>query len=237
MDYIQVLQMWDRIQDDEVIFNCETLGYPQAKMVAADFKLPFSSMLFVVNEGVKLDNDQVVKHIRVIEGVHYKMGRGFNVTCRELKESIEFKILESGEIEMIAIDTQAYGLVAIKTMSEEQSKKLLEPVHEKWLYNFIYDLIATIEYINTSDHVVTKHTTRKNNPDLALPKGKFETRIKIKHTKPSTTTHPTGHGTKHRYKYRVRGHWRTMQNGKTMWIKDHVRGGDGTIFIPKEYEL
>lgn len=46
----------------------------------------------------------------------------------------------------------------------------------------------------------------------------------------------TGVGTKHRYQYSVRGHFRDTKFG-IIWVKNHKRGINHAITIPKEYIL
>jgi len=121
-------------------------------------------------------------------------------------------------------------------MSGEQVDSQFKTLLDSQLYNFCYDIVATMDLINNSEYVVTKHSTCSVTKKK-IGKGIIQRRIKIKHTKPTVSPKATGTGTKHRYKYRVRGHWREMEDGKRTWIKDHVRGGDGTIFIPKEYDV
>lgn len=46
-----------------------------------------------------------------------------------------------------------------------------------------------------------------------------------------------GHGTKHRYQYSVRGHFRDTEKFGIIWVKPHKRGINHAITIPKEYVL
>ena len=151
--------------------------------------------------------------------------------------AVTFRVLESGELEVKSVD-QSDKEIAGKTLSEislQQREKIISnATAEKWVYNFVYDVMATIDSINHSEYVVTTHTT-KHESGARLSRGGVERRIKIKHT--HSISEATGRGTKHRYKYRVRGHWRHQSDDKKTWIRDHVRGGDGTIFISKEYEI
>lgn len=40
-------------------------------------------------------------------------------------------------------------------------------------------------------------------------------------------TEGTGSGTKHSYRYAVRGHWRLLKSGRLTWVRPHFRGPEG----------
>lgn len=233
----ELAKAWKDIEAETVVFDADELGWSNAPMVAKDFHMPFRAMLVHLRKPYKFD-DATVQYFRIIYGKESTpWWNQYQIASSDFPEVITFKVLETGEIEVRAIDTSKYGVKELSQMSEEQAKSLLEPRREKHLYNLVYDIIATIDYINNSEYVVTKHTTRKATGEK-LSGGMIERRIKIKHTKVKHAGYVgTGKGTKHRYKYRVRGHWREFEDGSRTWVKDHVRGGDGSIFIPKEYEL
>lgn len=49
------------------------------------------------------------------------------------------------------------------------------------------------------------------------------------------STDPTGTGTKHGIRYDVRGHFRRLQTGKTIWVRPHQRGLQNELYVPKTY--
>lgn len=49
--------------------------------------------------------------------------------------------------------------------------------------------------------------------------------------------HATGEGSKHSIRYDVRGHFRRMTNGKTIWVRPHQRGLQNELYIPKTYKV
>lgn len=51
----------------------------------------------------------------------------------------------------------------------------------------------------------------------------------------STITHHTG--SSHSFRYDVRGHFRRLSSGKTIWVKSHQRGVLNETYIPKQYAV
>lgn len=47
----------------------------------------------------------------------------------------------------------------------------------------------------------------------------------------------TGEGSKHGIRYDVRGHFRRMDTGKTIWVRPHQRGLKNELYIPKVYHV
>lgn len=234
---------WETIIDEAVLFHGDKLGSQTATMMASEFHMPFYSMYFTFAKPY-LFGDRKVSQLRLVdrwEAERIKGARGkvfrYAIVSNDFPDAISFNIRETGEIEVSSFDTDKFSLEEFASLSTEEAEEMLKAKHESNLYNLVYDLIATIDDINNSQYIVTTHTTDRKTGQR-LPSGKVQKRIKIKHVKIKRPNyHGTGTGTKHRYKYRVRGHWRDYEDGKRTWIKDHVRGGDGSIFIPKEYDV
>lgn len=47
----------------------------------------------------------------------------------------------------------------------------------------------------------------------------------------------TGNGTKHAIRYDVRGHFRKLGVGKTIWVRPHQRGIENELYVPKVYAV
>lgn len=47
----------------------------------------------------------------------------------------------------------------------------------------------------------------------------------------------TGEGSKHGIRYDVRGHFRRLPTGKTIWVRPHQRGLTNELYIPKVYQV
>lgn len=50
-------------------------------------------------------------------------------------------------------------------------------------------------------------------------------------------SHATGEGSKHGIRYDVRGHFRRLDTGKTIWVRPHQRGLQNELYIPKVYKV
>lgn len=49
--------------------------------------------------------------------------------------------------------------------------------------------------------------------------------------------HATGTGAKHGIRYDVRGHFRRLETGKTIWVRPHQRGLQNELYVPKVYKV
>lgn len=47
----------------------------------------------------------------------------------------------------------------------------------------------------------------------------------------------TGEGSKHGIRYDVRGHFRRLETGKTIWVRPHQRGLTNELYVPKVYKV
>lgn len=229
----------DGNQLDTVNFFVENLDVVGSSMLA-DFHLPFQSIAVYLRKIYKVGNIPVDQFL-FIEDFHAK---AFSiVTTREELGQIFFRILDTGEIEIKNISFEDIKENKEYTKSTKDLNVLIAnddlfiKTHDKHLYNFIYEAISLIDDLNNSKYVVTKHTTSKVT-GKQYSDGFIEKRIKIKSRRLNYVydENKKREGTKHRYKYRVRGHWHHY-HGIRKWTLDYVRGGNGTIFIPKEYEL
>jgi len=247
----QMERIWTAVLLDTVEFHSEKLGDDNLKVEAESFHMPFPAMHITFSEPYDL-NGEALKSIRIIDrkiyggfSEHDKLPNGvtigrYNIVSPDTDNVISFNVLETGEIEVSTMYADK-DLPTYAAMSREESAEVVKQAdlhREAHMYNLVYDTITMFEYINRSKYVLTKHR-RDKNTGQKRPKDFPQLRIRIKHTKPlrDTDYKGTGKGTKHRYKYRVRGHWRELNSGKRTWVHDHVRGGDGSVFIPKEYDV
>lgn len=234
---------------NRVVFNTDELCYRGTSMKAGEVNLPYEHMDIFFKIPYKINGEEIDKVIM-------SKNEGLILMCIfNFKTILKVKVFDTGEI-LIGVQDQSDWKERMKGEEDERLTALDETINgeyfgreelfkvkediEKHYYNFVYDVLATIDYLNHSETVVTTHTTTdKNGKQVKLPKGRIERRIKIKHTHKMFLDNLVNHhkGSKHRYKYRVRGFYRTLADGKEVWVKDHVRGGDGSIFIPKEYEF
>lgn len=240
----KLLHLFQYIKNNTVKFHTDFLGSRNTPMISKDFRLPFLGMDVSLGKAYKV-NDIFITGFNIT-----KFNNKYTLICYELNDLVNFQITETGEIIVETVDQtefkkQSNEEMLMKAKMVFNGEKNVDEVifdavvnKEKHYYNLVYDIIATIDYLNHSEYVVTKHTTTNTKEGIKkLPSGKIETRVKIRHTKNINYTGQKHEGSKHRYKYRVRGHFRNYDGGEQIWIADHVRGGDGSIFIPKEYEF
>lgn len=230
------------MKDDIVNFYVDKLGYPYTPMVTSEFHLPFEEIKLRLKNSYKLDENLNIKTILVkkFHSEFLNRGYGLNLFSEEFAEVIFFEILDTGEIVIATAPKTKETLKKLVGNNYEESlgEGYLIVNSEKRLYNLIYDIISTIDHLNHCDYIITKHSTDKET-GLRLGNGIIQKRIKIRSVKYKyiyDDEHKKHTGGKHRYRYRVRGHWHTYK-GKKKWLKDYVKGGNGTIFIPKEYEI
>ena len=60
--------------------------------------------------------------------------------------------------------------------------------------------------------------------------------VKIQHEKVESSG-GTGAGTKHSFRYDVRGHFRRMPDGKLTWVRAHQRGLSHEFYVPNVYKV
>lgn len=60
--------------------------------------------------------------------------------------------------------------------------------------------------------------------------------VKIRHEKVESGG-GTGTGTKHSFRYDVRGHFRRMADGKLTWVRAHQRGLSHEFYVPNVYKV
>lgn len=222
-------------EKERVVFFIKKLGVSGTPMSAKDIRLPFKMMDISLEVPYKITDGITASYLRILGN-----GKSFILAISKHSEALLFRILESGEIEIDTLERTKENLKSLSSYGYFFSKamNIINERNEKYFYNFVYDLLSTIDYLNHSEYVVTKHTKDKKT-GRSLKSGYVQMRIKIKHSKIKYISEEESinkHGSKHRYKYRVRGHYRNLEN-KTIWINDFVKGGNGTIFIPKEYEI
>ena len=213
---------------DMVIFK--TQGWMHSnKMIAKEFKLPFRLMSFEFSKPIPVWEGLETSSFEVCD----MDNEGYSLMIPNMPYACGFRILESGEIDVFGLPYDREKNEGFITYSTDTLKNEVTKMPQ--LFSFAYEVCSLIDYINNKEYVVTENTVKHRDSDGNTIKN-IQRRLKIKREK-GGHTEATGKGTKHRYKYRVRGHFRTLENGKEVWVHDHVRGGDGTIFIAKEYEI
>lgn len=107
--------------------------------------------------------------------------------------------------------------------------------------------VAVVGYINCSNVVLeprchSNHTSEKGHKWARENKKNeyYVCRI-TKQFEPTEQESPTvveNHiGSEHSYRYDVRGHFRNLKSGETIWVKPHLRGLKNETYLPKQYAV
>lgn len=217
----------DNLFTNAVTFNTDH-WLQSGHMDVAEFHLPFDSLFIYCKEfGARIFISEspvpILKNedeMFILKNLMVAFGDG-------LDTRLMVSLWNTGEIEVYD---------ALTMLRRAEAGDGFEKIKaEKENYILVYNILSTIDYINNADYVTTTKREKKTNQYSGKREYIFNTTIKLK--RKQSSGHKTGTGVKHKYRYRVRGHWRTLENGKRIWVKNHVRGGDGTLFIPKEYEM
>lgn len=113
------------------------------------------------------------------------------------------------------------------------------PVYESWS-NFKRLAIACIGYINCENIYLEKQgevPEAVNRKREAKGKSRLEPYYVCRIKGVQYDNHATGEGSKHGIRYDVRGHFRRLETGKTIWVRPHQRGLTNELYVPKVYQV
>lgn len=100
-------------------------------------------------------------------------------------------------------------------------------------------IINCVAYINSENVRLEKEgevPEKVNRKRLKKDKAPIEPYYICRIRKDGYTEGPHAHtGIEHGHRYDVRGHYRHLRDGRTIWIKQHQRGLKHDIYIPKTY--
>lgn len=101
-------------------------------------------------------------------------------------------------------------------------------------------VIACIGYINCENVFLEKAFTvpeAVNRKREAKGKSRLEPYYVCRIKGVQHDSHAGGEGSKHGIRYDVRGHFRRLDTGKTIWVRPHQRGLQNELYIPKVYKV
>jgi len=117
-------------------------------------------------------------------------------------------------------------------------------VFSAWTERFAdsYRLLAAacIQYINCENVYLEKQgevSEAVNRKREAKGKSRLEPYYVCRIKGVQYDSHATGEGSKHGIRYDVRGHFRRMETGKTIWVRAHQRGLQNELYVPKVYKV
>lgn len=100
--------------------------------------------------------------------------------------------------------------------------------------------IACVGYINCENVYLEKHdgaTEVVNRKRAAKGKDRIEPYYVCRVRGVQSASHATGTGPKRSIRFDVRGHFRRLESGKTIWVRPHQRGLQNELYVPKVYEV
>ena len=123
------------------------------------------------------------------------------------------------------------GLETITDLNDEQVTGLL---------NFKTLAIACIGYINCENVYLHKEGgvhPKVNEKRERKGKSRLEPYYvcRIRGVQYDSNGYEKGAGVKHGIRYDVRGHFRRLETGKTIWVRPHQRGLQNELYVPKTY--
>lgn len=108
------------------------------------------------------------------------------------------------------------------------------------LSNFRLLAAACIQYINCENVYLEKQgevPESVNRKREAKGKSRLEPYYVCRIKGVQHDSHATGEGAKHGIRYDVRGHFRRLDTGKTIWVRSHQRGLANELYVPKVYKV
>lgn len=101
-------------------------------------------------------------------------------------------------------------------------------------------IIACVGYINCENIYLEKQgevSEAVNRKREAKGKSRLEPYYVCRIKGVQHESHETGTGAKHGIRYDVRGHFRRLETGKTIWVRPHQRGLQNELYVPKVYKV
>ncbi len=98
---------------------------------------------------------------------------------------------------------------------------------------------ALVLFITSENVILEAQSSVAPHSDKAKAKGKskFEPYYvcRIRGVQYDSEGYEKGAGVKHGIRYDVRGHFRRLETGKTIWVRPHQRGLQNELYVPKTY--
>lgn len=147
-----------------------------------------------------------------------------------------FALYASGALQRALIDIDSKGEADLRIIAGTASP---ESAQDK--QRIVNLAMWCLVYVNSPKMLLEKVSFRQEANEKRQKKGKKKLEdyyvIQIEGTKTRYVGEPKGVGSKHSVRYDVIGHPRTLKSGRVVWIPEHQRGVDNTIYRPKVWQL
>lgn len=221
---------------------------------SVDYKLPFPSVIIEFSSPLSINTPHgVIKHYGLALMQHEQTKERIDRLRRnrDLKREyfdytseafIEGKILNG--CMLVAGDLALNRIVWFSDSTHELIDDEFEedPTHPVMVLKRLIKKLAIccIGYINCENVYLEKQgevPEAVNRKREAKGKSRLEPYYVCRIKGVQHDSHATGTGVKHGIRYDVRGHFRRLDTGKTIWVRPHQRGLQNELYIPKVYKV
>lgn len=151
--------------------------------------------------------------------------------------------LDSGILNSVFVIYKELNTTRFGWMSESAHEFITDYTRDasESFYSMLKRLcIALVGYINCENIYLEEQggaSEAVNRKRAAKGKARIEPYYVCRIKGVQSPSHATGTGVKHSIRYDVRGHFRRLDSGKTIWVRPHQRGVQNELYIPKVYKV
>lgn len=153
-------------------------------------------------------------------------------TAKTFIQNVAIAVYESFHVMRFSWQLEATDDVVFSYIRDSAA---LDNAH--WLKNMA---IACVGYINCENVYLEKQgevDEAVNRKREVKGKSRLEPYYVCRIRGVQYDSHATGEGSKHGIRYDVRGHFRRLETGKTIWVRPHQRGLQNELYVPKVYKV
>lgn len=220
---------------------------------AIDFRLPFSDLFLQFSRPIKIGYTPRGEHdidrcsllavaIRQESHTRQEIDEQIIVDSRYGKLSIDLP--QDGDtifVNTISLVYEDMGTESIKWASGgDQVFSFDDETRRNAVLHWKNVIVSCIGYINCENIYLEKQgevPEAVNRKREAKGKSRLEPYYVCRIKGVQYDGHATGEGSKHGIRYDVRGHFRRLETGKTIWVRPHQRGLTNELYVPKVYKV
>lgn len=223
---------------------------------SVDYALPFMDVWINLSESIgvqAIDGDRSIAALLISQATVNESE--YNENAKKIRQADEF--FES-EMQFMPVDwsnTDAVTFNQVRVIFSDlecdvtawtsQSQVIMtmdecDPHLMLWKEKCRRLAAACIQYINCENVYLEKQgevPEAVNRKREAKGKSRLEPYYVCRIKGVQHDSHATGEGSKHGIRYDVRGHFRRLGTGKTIWVRPHQRGLQNELYIPKVYKV